>query len=105
MVNFKKRLTNVLNTHTPIKTKMIRFNSNAFMTKELEKETMKRSKLSEKNEKPYHYYENLSLKNVMDNKTFWKTVKRYCSDKGSNSRRITFLENDSILTDGKTDDI
>ena len=47
------------------------------------------------------YYENLNVKNVMDNQTFWKTVKPYFSDKGSNSRRITLLENDSILTDDK----
>ena len=37
----------------------------------------------------------------MDNQTFWKTVKPYFSDKGSNSRRITLLENDSILTDDR----
>ena len=37
----------------------------------------------------------------MDNQTFQKTVKPYFSDKGSNSRRITLLENDSILTDDK----
>ena len=37
----------------------------------------------------------------MDNQTFWKTVKPYFSDKGSNSKRITLLENDSILTDDK----
>ena len=28
-------------------------------------------------------------------------VKPYFSDKGSNSRRITLMENDSILTDDK----
>ena len=37
----------------------------------------------------------------MDNQTFWKTVKPHFSDKGSNSKRITLLENDSILTDDK----
>ena len=47
------------------------------------------------------YYENLSVKNVKDNQTFWKTVKPYFSDKGSNCKRITLLENDSILTDDK----
>ena len=39
---FEKKFT-VLNTRAP-KTKMIRFNNNIFMTKELRKETMKRSK-------------------------------------------------------------
>ena len=47
------------------------------------------------------YYENLSVKNVMDSQTFWKTVKPYFSDTGPNSRRITLLENGSILTDDK----
>ena len=43
------------------------------------------------------YYKNSSVKNVIGNQTFWKTVKPYFSDKGSNSRQITLLENDSIL--------
>ena len=47
------------------------------------------------------YYKNLSVKNVMDNQTFWNTVKPYFSDKGLNSRRITLLENDSIQTEDK----
>ena len=41
--------TNVLNTHASIKTKMIRFNNNDFMTKELRKEIIKISKLRNKN--------------------------------------------------------
>ena len=32
----------------------------------------------------------------MENQTFWKTAKPYFSDKGSNSRPITSLENESI---------
>ena len=47
MVNLKKN-TNVLNTHAPIKIKMIRFNNNDFMTKELRKEIIKISKLRNK---------------------------------------------------------
>ena len=46
-------------------------------------------------------YENISVKNVIDNQTFWKTVKLYFSEKRSNSNRITLLENDSMLTDDK----
>ena len=34
---FKNKFTNVLNTHVPINTKMIRFSNNVFMTKELRK--------------------------------------------------------------------
>ena len=32
-------------------------------------------------------YKNLSVKTVMDNQTFWKTVKPYFSDKQSNSKQ------------------
>ena len=46
-------------------------------------------------------YENLSVNNVMDSQTFRKTLKSYFSDKGSNSKCINLLENDSVLTDGK----
>ena len=55
--------------------------------------------LLRKTKKQYHG--SLSVKNLMDNQTFWKTIKPYFSDKGSNSRRIILLENDSILTDDK----
>ena len=41
-----KIFTNVSNTHAPVKTKMIRFNNNAFITKEFRKKFMKRSKLA-----------------------------------------------------------
>ena len=78
------------------------------MIKELRKEIMKRSKLRNKfnrnrnyenwcnfkfqrnycvnllRKTKKQYYENLSVKNVMDNQT-WKTVKPYFSGKGSNS--------------------
>ena len=108
----------------PIKTKIRRFNNNVLMTNELRKEIMIRSKLrNEFNRNRNHenwsnfkfkrnyyenllrktknQYENLIVKNVMTNQTFWKTVKPYFSDKRSNLRRITLLENDSILTDDK----
>ena len=98
---------------------MIRFNNNVFM---IRKEIMGTSKLGSKfNRSRNHenwcnfkfqrnYYvnllrktkkRNLSVKNVMENQTFWKTIKPYFSDKAPNSRRISLLENDSILTDGK----
>ena len=47
-------------------------------------------------------YEALSVNNVIDSQTFWKTVKPYFSCKGSNSNGITSLENaNSIVTDDK----
>ena len=120
MVNLKKA-TYVLSTRS----KVIRFNNNVFMSKELRKEIMKRSKLRNKlnrNRNPENwcnfkfqrkhcvnflrktkkqYYENSSVKNVMDNQTSWKMGKPYSSEMGSNPRQITLLENDAILTDDK----
>ena len=46
-------------------------------------------------------FENLSVKNVLDNQTFWKSVTPYFSDKGSNSKRITLVESDPILSNDK----
>ena len=86
---------------------MIRFNNNVFMTKELRKRIKKRSKLRNKYDKTKNAnycnfklqrnycvnplkktktqrHENLSVKNVTDNQTFWKTVKPYFSEKESN---------------------
>ena len=37
----------------------------------------------------------------MDKQAYWKTTKPYFSNKGSNSKQITLLENESILTDDK----
>ena len=44
---FEKK-TIVSNTHAPIKSKVIRFNNNVFMTKVLRKDIMKRWKLRNK---------------------------------------------------------
>ena len=38
---------------------------------------------------------------VADNKLFWKNVKPYFSDKGSNSTKITLVQKDKIITDEK----
>ena len=43
----------------------------------------------------------LNVKDVADNKLFWKNVKPYFSDKGSNSTKITLVEKDIIITDEK----
>ena len=43
----------------------------------------------------------LNVKDLADNKLFWKNVKPYFSDKDSNSTRITLVEKDRIITDEK----
>ena len=112
---------NALNIYAPSKTKMLRYNNSAFMTKKLRKEIMKRSKLkNELNKNRSHenwckyktqrnhcvsllrkskqYFNNINISGLTDNKNFWKSVKPYFNDKGSNSNKITLVENDSIIT-------
>ena len=95
------------------------------MTKKLRKEIMKRSKLKDnfkknrnhenwckyKTQRNYcvnllrkskkQYFSNISVRDVSDNKSFWKSVKPYFSNKGSSSNKITLIENDVIITNDK----
>ena len=64
---FEKKI-NILNIHGPTKTKMIRFKNNAFMTKELRKEIMKRSKIRNK------FNRNRNLENECN----FKLERNYC---------------------------
>ena len=57
------------------------------------------SKSLKKDEK--QYFAKLNVKDVADNKLFWKNVKPYFSDKGSYSTKITLVEKDKIITDEK----
>ena len=43
------------------------------------------------------YYSNLDEKNVTDNKTFWKTIKPFLSDKIVSREKITLIEEDEIV--------
>ena len=90
-----------------------------FMTKQLSKEIMKRSRLPnnflrnkiEENKILYNrqrnycvsllrkskrrYYENLNIKNVTDNKLFWKSVKPLLSNKSRISEKGEILKTES----------
>ena len=92
-----------------------------FMTKQLSKEIMKRSRLrnnflrnrTEENEilcnrqrnycvsllrkSKRGYYENLNIKNLTKNKLFWKSVKPLLSDKSRIRDRINISEKGKIL--------
>ena len=47
------------------------------------------------------YYSNLNEKNVIDNRKFWKTIKPMLWNKFVNSEKITLVDNDKIITNGK----
>ena len=47
------------------------------------------------------YYDSLDGKHVTDNKTFWKTVKTFLSNKTVNSLKITSVEKSEIINNGE----
>ena len=123
--NFLRICRNTLDRFAPRKKKYIRGNNAPFMNKTLSKEIMKRSNLrnkylksrSEEDRQRFRkqrnlcvsllrktkrsYYSNLNKKNVIDNRKFWKTVKSMLSNKFVNSEKITLVDNEKIITNGK----
>ena len=57
-------------------------------------------KISEERQKN-NIFAKLNVKDVADDKLFWKNIKPYFSDKGSNSTKITLVGKDIIITDEK----
>ena len=45
------------------------------------------------------YYSILNVKDVVDHKKFWKTIKSFFSDKSSNFKNLSLIENGNLLTD------
>ena len=104
------------------KKKYTRANQAPFLTKEINKEIMTRSRLrnkflrcrSDENKKAYNeqrnrcvklvrsakkaHYSNLSIKDVNDNKKFWKIVKPLFSEKVNTNENITLVENNNIIS-------
>ena len=98
-LNFGKIFTETLNKHAPRKRKTIRRNQSSFINKEFSKTLMKRTDFRNKflnhktdesrqafvKQRDYcvsllrkskrNYYSNLNVKDITDNKKFWKTIK------------------------------
>ena len=103
----------LLNKIAPLKTKFLRANHSKFVTKEVSKAIMLRTKLRNKflkkktlesrakynkqrnicvsliKKAKRNYYENLDLKDINDNKKFWATVKPLFSNKLSHLKIST----------------
>ena len=106
----------------PHKKKYTRANQAPFLTKEINKEIMTRSRLrnkflrcrSDENKKAYNeqrnrcvklvrsakkaHYSNLSIKDVHDNKNVWKIVKPFFSEKMNTNENITLVDNNNIIS-------
>ena len=119
---FASEVETVLNRHAPLKKKYVRANDGPFMTKALRKSIMLRTQLRNKYNKErsqsnlntfrkqrnkcvkllrkakFEYYKNLNLKDISDNRKFWKTVKPIFSDKVQMNSSITLNEDGKILT-------
>ena len=46
-----------------------------------------------------NFYNNLSIEEITDNKKFWKTIKPLFSEKNNTFKKITLLEEQSIISD------
>ena len=114
-----------LNKTAPLKQKYVRANKSPFMNKTILKAIMKQTRLrnrflkdmSDSNRVAYNtqrnycvslvrkakksYYSNLDHKKIVDNKTFWKTIKPFFTDKGVNHDNITLVENEETVSDNK----
>ena len=114
-----------LNKTARLKQKYVRANNSHFMNKAILKAIMKRTRLrnrflkdmSDSNRVAYNTqqnycvslvrkakkscYSNLDHKKIVDNKTFWKTIKPLFTDKGVNHDNITLVENEETVSDNK----
>ena len=103
----------------------MRANQAPYMNKKLSKEIMKRSRLrnkflntrSELDRKEYNkqrnyvvnllrnvkkeFYGNLNTNVLTENRTFWKTVKPFLSEKSKKASKITLIENEKIVSEDK----
>ena len=124
--DFKEIFMKILDSHAPMKERIVRANNQPFVTKKLRKAIMARSRLKNKynknpnveNESLYKrqrnfcvsllrkekkkYYNNLDLKIFDDNKKFWRSIKPLFSDKQKAlDRNIVIVENGNIFSDNK----
>ena len=108
----------VLDIHAPLKTKKVRGNQGPFMTKELSKAIMTRSRITNNYHKwpsrenflamkrvkntcnnlakstKKEYFKKVTQKGFANNKVFWNTVKPFLTNKG-------FLTNDNITLENE----
>ena len=122
LADFQDIYLSVLNKHAPVKHKYIRANNSNFMTKNLRKEIMLRSKfrnvylktITNESKQLYNkqrnlcvtlfrkakndYFSTLDNRIVSDNRKFWKAVNPLFSEK-------TFQEESITLIDKETDEI
>ena len=117
---FEEEVLKVLNKHATLKKKFIRANHVPYMTKNLREAIMKRSELENryisnstienmnkyKNHKNFcsklykkerkKFFSQLDIKNITNNKLFWKTMKPFLSEKCTYASNVSLVRNDVI---------
>ena len=121
--SFVSSFMEIFNRHAPIKKKCVRANDQPFITKELRKEHMKRSRLrntylKEKTEKSLNaykrqrnkcvsllksaknnYFGKLNPSAICDNKKFWITVKPLFSEQAVSTDNLTLIDCNEVVND------
>ena len=123
-ITFEKSFETILEKHAPLKTKFLRGNNQPYMTKDLRKAIMLRSRLKNKANKTKsaedmarfrkqrNFVVNLNRKtkknffanNTASSKNFWKAIKPYFGGKNciASKERILLVENSVITSDEQT---
>ena len=119
---FQEIIVSLLNVYAPLKKTYLSANHASFVTKELRKAVMLRTRLTNiylkqrtettkvaysrkrnkcdsilKKSKKF-YFESLDVKFVKDNKNFWKRISPPFSNKIKSKEKITLVENDEIIS-------
>ena len=128
--SLKKCFVKLLNKVAPLKTKFLRANHSKFVTKDVSKAIMLRTKLRNQflkkrtlearikynkqrnicvslvKKAKRNYYENLDLNDINDNKKFWATVKPLFSNKIKSADSIFLDESGEIIrNEAKVDNV
>ena len=122
---FKTALDKAIQRHAPIKKRYVQANEAPFINKKINKEIMKRSRLRNKflntksdiDRKAYNkqrnlcvslirsekknFFSNINPSDITDNKTFWKTVKPFFTDKIKTKSKITLIEKKVVSQEGQ----
>ena len=122
---FKHTIVDTLDKYAPLEKKDLRANHSNFVTKEVSKSIINRSRLrnqflknkSVESRTKYNrqknicvallrktkrkYYEALKLSDLNDNKVFWKTVKPFFGNKTKCKSQIALVEVNNLVADDK----
>ena len=121
--DFEEKTLNVINQHAPNKKKTLRANHKPYITKELRKAIMDKTRLAKrrfnseddmrkfKRQKNFvdreskramrAFYDNLDIRELQDNKVFWRTFGENVSDKVKSKQSITLVKDNNIISNEK----